>query len=229
MAHDFLPGREGELRAWCNAFGSNLSSSPLEFGITVEMAAQYAERRVAFSDLYQAARNNRTRTPAVIRAKDEAKRALVTLTRELARVIQANSSVSNEQRTVLGLTVRRTERTPVERPDQPPELVIRSTSGRRVKILLRRIDDASGRGKPAGVAGATVLSYVGELPPIDRRAWSFEGNTARTLRTVNLPASVPKGARVWFTAVWFNTRMKSGPAATPVMTNLQGGVAMRAA
>jgi hypothetical protein len=44
---------------------------------------------------------------------------------------------------------------------------------------------------------------------------------------VVFPSADP-GAKVWFTAYWFNERKQRGPAATPAGINIPGGGAMAA-
>ena len=84
------------------------------------------------------------------------------------------------------------------------------------------------RGKPAGVDGLSVFSFVGTSAPTDEANWKFEGNTTRTVVDVLFPATVVPGAKVWFTAFYFNARKQRGPAATAVGTNIAGGSAMAA-
>ena len=73
-----------------------------------------------------------------------------------------------------------------------------------------------------------MFSFVGEEAPTTGAGWNFEGNTTRTMVNVAFPATITPGSKVWFTAFWFNPRALSGPAATPVGTNLPGGAAMAA-
>jgi hypothetical protein len=86
-----------------------------------------------------------------------------------------------------------------------------------------------GRGKPPGVKGSSILSYVGENAPDEMSQWKFEGNTTRSTLDVEFPPTVPAGAKVWLTAFWFNPRMQSGQACTPQFTNLQYGGLSQAA
>ena len=79
-----------------------------------------------------------------------------------------------------------------------------------------------------GVDGASVFSFVGAAAPTDESAWKFEGNTTRTVVNVLFPNTVAAGAKVWFTAFWFNPRAQRGPASAPVGTNIPGGGAMAA-
>ena len=61
------------------------------------------------------------------------------------------------------------------------------------------------------------------LNPSDPTQYEYEGSTSRTTVDILFPESVVPGTQVWLTAFWFNGRKQSGPAATPVSTNVQGG------
>src|SRR5690606_26227668 len=110
-------------------------------------------------------------------------------------------------------------------PATAPVVTIVSTLGRIVRIRLRDSVDAVSRGRPHGVAGATVLAYVGEEAPASPMEWSFLFNTSETIVDVEFSASVPPGSRVWLTAFWYNPRSQSGPAAAPVSARIGDGLA----
>ena len=63
------------------------------------------------------------------------------------------------------------------------------------------------------------------LPPEE---WTFEGVASKTMIDITFPAGTAAGAKVWFTAFWFNSRKQNGPAASPVTTNVPGNAAMAA-
>jgi hypothetical protein len=93
-----------------------------------------------------------------------------------------------------------------------------------VRIKLKDATSES-RGRPDGVAGAAIFSFVGTTAPTTPDGWKFEGNTAKTVTEITFPETVPNGATVWVTAMWFNAKTESGPGALPVSTNIQGGAA----
>src|SRR5262249_3116323 len=103
-----------------------------------------------------------------------------------------------------------------------------SVTGRTVKIRLHDSTDASRKGKPPGVKGAQMFSFVGDEPPPGIAGWNFEGNTTETITTIVFPESVAPGAKAALTAQWFNERTQPGPGCDPVGTNIQFGGAMAA-
>jgi hypothetical protein len=225
MSTDYLPGSEAELVTWLNTFGGLISTGFATYGLTSAQAADYGTLKTAFIDAYNLAKGDGTRTPAIIVAKDEAKKAVITNVRTLVRIIQGNPAVTNEQRTELGITVRKT---PASRPvpADAPATDIKSVNGRTVRIRLHDSVGGLRRGKPPLVAGATIFTFIGTSPPADPTLWTFQGNTTRTTIDVTFPDSTPPGAQVWFTAFWRNERDEAGPASAPISTNLAGsGVA----
>ncbi len=226
MPLDYLPSREADLLAWTNSFSSQITADPVVFGLDAIQATTLATLLSDFQATYDAATNNNTRTPAIIVAKRDAKNALIAKIRELAAIIQADPSVTDQQKSGLGLTVRDSEPTPVPVPKTRPGIQIFSSVGRSVTIKLSDVENPDSRGKPEGVDGATVLTFLGSTPPApeDIPAWTFQGNTGRTSLTVNFDPSVESGTTAWFTAFWFNTRKQSGPATLPVSTQIPGSL-----
>jgi hypothetical protein len=131
-------------------------------------------------------------------------------------------------RSDLGLTVKDVEPTPIPPPAFAPSIIIESTTGNVVRIRMMDPANPTRRGKPDGVDGIAVFSFVGAAAPAEEGDWKFEGNTTRTTSDVMFPAATPAGSKVWFTAFYFNARKQSGPAATPAGTNIPGGSAMAA-
>jgi hypothetical protein len=148
-------------------------------------------------------------------------RAFAPKARSRPNLVNGTASVTNAQKLALGLNVR-AEPSPIPAPSSSPVIEIVSVNGRTVKIKLKATDSAR-RGKPAGVQGAAVFSYVGTAAPASTSEWKFEGNTNRTTVDVEFPETIPSGSCVWFTAFWFNPRSQSGPGSTPICTNLPGG------
>lgn len=222
MPRSFLPSTDAALLAWSRNFSLRISATPTAYGLTAAQATSYAAANTAYANAYDAAVDPITRTRGKIAAKDDARKAVEAAARMLARYVQADPNVTNEQKIDLGLTVRKSDLTPVPPPAMSPDIDFVSVTGRTVRIRLHEAS-AARRGKPAGVKGATVFSHVGQAPPGDISAWKFEANTSKTILDVAFPDTAPAGSLVWLTAFWFNTKSESGPACAPVSTNIAGG------
>lgn len=225
----FLPGREASLITWSNNFSTLISATPTAFGLTAAQATAFATVNTAWVTAYNTAKNSLTRSPANIITKNQAKKTMIAEARQLAGVIQKFPTITNTQRSELGLTVPSTP-SPIPVPSSAPAVEINSVSGWTVNVRLHDSTSGSKRGKPAGVSGASLFSFVGATAPADIASWKFEGNTGRTAKLqVTFDSSNAPGAKVWLTAFWFNNRKQSGPACDPISTNLQGGSVSMAA
>lgn len=227
----YLPNTDSGLRDWAKNFSDKAAAllDPTAVGLTAAQVIEYAAAYADYDIKYIAAVEPNTRGGATILAKNQSKEALIVLSRELAMYVANASGTTDLQRYEFGLTIPDTEPTPTPVPTTPPNLSIQLVTGRVVTIRLRDAENPDSRGKPEGVIGAAVLSYVGEAIPSDLGDWKFEGNTTRAVNVnVAFPPSVAAGSQVWITAFWFNTRGESGLAASPVTTNVSDGLVQAA-
>ena len=216
----FLPNRDTELLAWSLNFKTLITATPTAYGLTSALATAYGTLHDAYASAL-AAVEPAIRTRGAVVTKNAARTALKTQARLLANLVDGTASVTNTQKTTLGLNVRR-KRTPVPPPATSPVLSVLSVKGWTVAVRLKASNVAK-RGRPVGAVGATLFSYVGTTPPSTASGWKFEGNTGKSVFEVEFDSALAPGAKVWLSAFWFNGSKESGPACTPVSTNLQGG------
>ena len=227
---DFLPRREAEMLLWSRNFDQRINAAPGDYALTAGQAAEYRTLHEAFADAFKLSQQPGTRTPVVLSERDEAKAALVAFARVLAGVVRSAPGVDDVRRLELGLTVRAKGRRPrIGRPTEAPHLFVEPVLARpAVRVTLFAPGAAVRRAKPAGVAGATVFTFVGEEPPLLLSEWKLGVQTTRTTAEVRLPHPPPPGARVWVIAQWFNPTGQRGPASLPASTRVVGGWAMAA-
>lgn len=223
----FLPNTDAGLLAWSLNFSTLISAGAVSYGLTTGQATAYATLHASYGTAL-AACDKAIRTKSAVSTKNAAKAALKTNARLLANLVNGTATVTNAQKLALGLTVR-SKPSPVPPPSAAPGLDILSVNAWTVKIKLHDSSSSAKRGKPPGVTGASVFSYVGATPPSDMGSWQFEGNTGRTNVDVAFANTNAPGTKVWLTAFWFNGSKQSGPACSPVSTNLQGGSVSMAA
>jgi len=221
---DFLPARESDLLEWTANFSLKINTMAAALGLTPLQAASYQAVNDSFAQAYRTAIDPVTRTPTAIVVKNTIKTELVELARSFAAIIQSHPETTDPQRVSLGLTVRRRDGVSIGRPPGKPELTMLSTTGRRAKLKVFAIDEHR-RAKPDGVAGAMVLAHVGEEPPLEPWDWCYCCTTTRQEFEVSFPPRIAPGAKVWLTAMWFNRKGQSGPAATPVSTRIGDSMA----
>lgn len=229
MAAEFPPNREADLVTWSGNFNTKIGVAGPDYGLTPAQTAEYGMLHDAFIAAYTVANDPATRSPMNIALKNDCKQALLANIRLLAGIIQSFPGTTNAKRIDLGLPVRGTEPTPIPVPAKAPQVLIQSVDGRAVRLRLVDVDNPIRRGKPAGVSGAAIFSYIGATPPGELAEWTFELNSGKTVVDLEFPATVAAGTTVYLTAFWFNPRKQAGPIADPVSTNLPGGSVSMAA
>jgi len=226
--HDFLPGREAELLTWSANFAARIGADPGAVGLSVPQAAQYAVLHDALATAYLVATSQSTNSSSAVIFKTEVKRQLIAEARALAGIVQRFPATTNAQRVELGLSVRAARSSPIGPPTSAPGLAVVAAVGVTLHVRLVNEAEPSRRGRPHGVAGAAIFSFVGPNPPQTRAGWTFHGHATRMTHAIHFPTATPPGAKVWLTACWINPRLQSGPFCTPVGVNLPGGAAMAA-
>ena len=182
----------------------------------------YASKQSAFAAALSASQSPATRGKSTVLLKDSLKRDLTGYSRLLVRTVQGVSTLTNQQKSDLGVTVR-TIPGSIPAPGTAPQIDFIAVSGRKVKIRLHDSASGSKRGRPPAVKGVSIFSHVGPAAPGTIADWTFEGNTSKTLMGVQFPDTVPAGSLIWLTAFWYNAKSQAGPMTAPVSTNIAGG------
>jgi hypothetical protein len=225
MATSFLPAKDATLLAWAQNFYLVANAGPATiYGLTTGELTAF-NLLVTGYQTSLAACDPGVRSKAAVLAKNNAKAALKTSARFLAKIVEGQATVTNAQKATLGLNVKAAP-SPIPPPAFAPQVDIVSVIGHTVKIRMHNSEVAGRRAKPAGCKGAAVFSYVGPTAPTDPNAYKWEGNTTLTVVDVTFPETVAAGATVWITAMWFNERTQPGPGAAPVQAIIQYGMSM---
>ena len=220
-SNSFLPNTDAALLSWSLNFNTLITASATAYGLTAALATAYGALHASYAGAL-AGVAPAIRTKGAVQAKNSARASLKANARLLANLVEGTASVTNAQKATLGLTVR-VKPTPSPIPALAPGVDVLSVSAWSVKIKLHDAASSAKRGRPPGVSGANLFSFVGATPPGDVSGWTFEGNTGKTDITISFANTLVPGTKVWFSAVWFNGRKQSGPVSTPVSANLPGG------
>jgi hypothetical protein len=221
MGKSFYLRTDGAVYAGSQLFATAISNDPGAYGLVQAQADDYAAANARYATAYLAAIAPMTRTRGAVMGKNAALANLRAVAAGLAKVIDGTASVPAARKVDLGLNVR-AARPPIPPPDVAPEITIVERSGTLVRI---RLHDGTGsrRGRPPGVAGASVFSRVSPTVSSKMADYGFVRNTTRTTVDVAFDPSLPPGTIVWICAYWHNPRGQSGPGCTPVGAILAGG------
>jgi hypothetical protein len=222
-----FPSTDSGLLAWANHFSTTIAAGPPTiYGLTSAQSTSFATTVTAYQTALTACEPT-VRNRAATAAKNSAKASLKLAATQLANIIYGQATVSDAQKIALGLTVR-AKPTPIPAPAEAPALEVVIVTGRTVKIRLHNSETGK-RGRPAGVTGATVFTYIGATPPSDASLWTFQGSTSKTVVDIAFSPTLAPGTEVWVIAYWCNGKLQSGPPCSPVPAYLAGGSVSMAA
>lgn len=224
MGKSWIPLRDQQMRAFVSAFLATITPSPSTYGLVLGDVTLLTTQVDDFIAKLATSDEPSTRTSVTIAAKDMSRRTLLGTMRNLYKKVLA-ANLTNDKLEALGLQPRNAP-SPIPAPSMRPVITIVSRDENTVKLKFTDPTDPTRRGRPPGVDGIAVFKFVGPNAPTNEEDWEFEGNSTVTTVSVGFPTNVAPGTKVWFTAFYFNPRARSGPAATPVSTNIPGGAAM---
>jgi hypothetical protein len=162
---DYVPSADAAFLEWeknlLNVILQNFStwSSPSPQTTLAPFAA-------AFETAYEACRNP-NRGKLDIQKKNEARKVLEKELRAYNKAyLLYNPTVTDDDRTAMGIPIHKGTRSPVKPPETAPEL-LPDTSTRRIIKVYYKDEGAARRGKPAGVKGIEIKWAKLKEPPKD--------------------------------------------------------------
>ena len=102
---DFVPGKDGELLTYGQNFDNYATANTAALGLLPADLTPLTAAQTPFQDAYLALLPAQAAAKAAKEARDDARRDYVAAIRRVARKVQANPNVTNEQRENLGITV----------------------------------------------------------------------------------------------------------------------------
>ncbi len=221
MPRSFYNSTDDDLSTGAANLIAIVGLSPTTYGTTAGAITSYTTLSTNYTTLLGLVREPGTRTPTKVTEENAARKLLREASLNFSRIFRSTSTVTNAMLQALNMPERVVPQ-PIPAPATAPGLIVKSVDER--VVTLRLLDLAEDRrGKPRGVAGASIFSHIGANPPENLSDYKFEGNSSKVEVVIEFAAATAPGTKVWFTAFWFNNRKESSPMATPISTNIQGG------
>lgn len=213
---DYIPTTDAGLLAWATNYSTLITATPTTYGLVAGDATATAAALTAYSAALTAATNPATRTAVTVATKDTTRATLVALVRSQVGKIQATPTVTPTQKTNLGITVRKTTRTPIGPPTTRPLLTVVRTNGPVLDIRLNDELTPDVRAYPFGVTLAQVFLFVGATTPTNLDEYTLLANVGRAVNQLDV-TSVPQAARMCLISRWINRRGEPGPQSDVVI------------
>jgi hypothetical protein len=207
---DFIPTEDEDFNVFINTFVNYVAAHAPNLGVPSATATGLSNGLLVWTDSLAAHETAQIAATSARTTKDSARDALTIITRTTARSIQANPTVPDEVRTLMGLPVRDDARARPPVPATRPVGQVETSERFQHTIHWRDESSPNPKAKPAGVRGAEIWAFIGPKPPTDPAHAHFVAlDTASPYMLVHEAADVGKLAH--YLLRWVNTRGEPGP------------------
>src|SRR5262245_5210274 len=131
-----VPKKDSLLVNYSTNFNTRGVAAPADFGLSVPQMTAFTALHEAWLDAYTACNVEGGKNKALVAEKNQAKANLLPYARELYAQIQFSLTVTDENKTLMGVTIRSNQPTPVPPPADPPKLTKLSVVGTVVKYQV---------------------------------------------------------------------------------------------
>lgn len=205
---DFIPITREEKYRWIETFHTSFVANAAGLGFGPADIAALNALWTPFDGSHQDLQPKENAWRAALAAFRDDEAALLVKIRRLAASIQSNPAVSDELRSVMGLTIRKTRRSPNPVPVTTP--VGEIDNSQRLQHRLRFRDaGAANKRKPHGVRGCEIWCVIGPEPLGPAQARYLGTATRSPFIAAFNPADAGKTAHHYLR--WVNTRNQPGP------------------
>lgn len=209
----YIPPRDGDFNTWLENFSVYINVNYSALGVSPSDASTIAAMTAAWDTAYTAAIAGSTRGPMTVAAKDTARANAQYFARLLAININNNPSITNDQKVALGITVRKTTKTPVPTPTTSPILTfIAATPLQHTLRFADQLTPAS-RARPFGATALELRVFVGIVPPTPESLATYVLTGTKNPLPVNFDNGM-QGKSAYYLGFWRTQTALYGPAST---------------
>jgi len=215
MSTNYIPQKDQQLETWALNFATVLNTSYLGYGLQSSDAVLINDTVNAYSAALLVATTPATRTKDSVAAKNAARNNMLVIVRRYAQNIQTNPAISDEQKATIGITLRKTNKTPIPPPSSLP--IIQFVGATPQVHTLRYADTNTPdlRARPFGVVALRLEAFVSAIGA------AVPTTPSQVLFVTRLPAAVnfaagDVGKLATYTGRWQNAKGDLGPISLPV-------------
>lgn len=218
---DFIPSADSLFFNWVKIFAEFIDANFAALGLTT---AQNTALQTILSKWlidYPAHLSAQATATSLAQKKDSTRDDIEKLVREYTALIQANSSVTNEQRAALGITVPKSTKTPSPVPATRPMAYVDNKN--RLEHIIHFFDESTpkSKAKPEGVRACEIRMKIGGTPPTDEKELTYLASDTRSPYIVHFNGE-DAGKMAHYMLRWLNTRNEPGPWSETISVTISG-------
>lgn len=209
---DYIPGPDDEFNTYLQEqFAPDVGANFAALGLSAADNTALQDANTAWGYSWPAFNNAKAAFEAATRDKDAKRAEVEAVMRRLAQKVQNNPAVTDAQKAAMGITIRKTTKTPVPPPTTVPTLARIDTSTRAI-LRLFFVDSTTPdtKAKPAGAQGVEIREQIGGTAPTDPNTMAFLAIETRAPYRADFEAT-DVGKTAYFALRWVNTKGQPGP------------------
>lgn len=175
MGKDYIPNSDGEFDSWQKAFIAYVSANAAALGLSPADVASLTSKQILWETDYATNTTAQNAARSACKAKDGSREGLEGTMRSVVRRIQANPTVTDEQRKAMNIPVHDETRTMTTAKAAATRPIGVVDTSERLRHTIRFYDDATPnkRAKPDGVMGCEIWVKLGDPIPLDGSQCQF--------------------------------------------------------
>lgn len=209
---DYIPAPDDEFDTFLrDQFPPYVNTNFLALGLVLADNTALQSPTTAWGYSWVALTNANATVEAATMDKDHKRADVEVIVRRLAMKLQSNPAITDAQKAALGITVRKTTKTPVAVPTTVPVLTRVDTSTRCIlRLFFADAATPDSKAKPAGVQGCEIREQIGGPAPVNPETMAFLAIETRSPYRADFEAP-DAGKTIYFAFRWLNTKGQPGP------------------
>jgi len=207
---NYIPDSDPQFDDWVKQFVDYVTVNFAAIGLTSSDVTELTTASGEWTTDYTAHKNAHAAAQSASQKKKATHDSLETLIRALVARIQANPTVTNDQKASLGITIPKEGKTPSPVPSTRPMAEIDNKN--RLQHTINFFDEGNqkSKAKPAGVRGCEIWCKIGGTPPLDSTELKYLATDSKTPYIAHFEGA-DAGKTVHYMLRWINTRGETGP------------------
>lgn len=216
----YLPATQLGLSNWATTFGIYISTNFAAVGLITGQQSAYNDLLSDYNTALGVSTDPAQRTPVTVQATKDLEIELRAQTTLLVAQVQAFPGTSDSERAAMGLTVRKTTKTPIPAPTDQPVLSVERLLPLETQLRIRTLGSDTNR-YPANVVGCNIYCKKGTTAPTSIAECTFVGRATKRFFTQNFLLG-DAGENCFYLAQYVNKTDQVGPSSALLSTTIVG-------
>lgn len=207
---NFIPSSDADFNNWVITFADYVNANFAALGLTAAQNIALQALLATWIIDYPAHLTGQATAKSLTQKKDTTRAGFEEIIRELTGIIQSNSTVTNEQKAALQITIPKTTKTPTPAPETRPMAEVDNRN--RLEQIIHFFDEKTpgSKAKPTGVRGCELWIKIGGTVPAGPSEVTYVATDTNSPYIYHfLEADAGKIAH-WMLR-WVNTTNQPGP------------------